>query len=231
MHLAFRLSGDPLRVFHDAGDRVGAVVGTMVVGGARAGYYVRDVSRPLHSVGAVLRPGAATVLFGVTADELAERHTALEDLWGAATASLRDELSAQASACQRLDAFERALTARLPSVRGVHPAVARALQQLHHSQRVRDVVGGSGYSHRRFITLFSRAVGLTPKAYSRVLRFQRVLRAAAIGEGSFADLAVETGYSDQSHFNREFLEFAGVTPTEYRRTAPALSHHVPVATL
>ena len=229
MHLVFRLSDDPLRVFHHAGDRTGSVINTMVVGGARAGYYVRDVSRPMRSVGAVLRPGAATVLFGIPADELAERHTALEDLWGAGINSMRDELASHATAGQRLDAFERMLAERLPAVRGLHPAVARALQQLHHTPRVRDVVDASGYSHRRFITLFSRAVGLTPKAYSRVLRFQRVLSAAAADEvRSLADVAAEAGYSDQAHFNREFLEFAGVTPTQYRGRLPAASHHVPV---
>jgi AraC-like DNA-binding protein len=85
----------------------------------------------------------------------------------------------------------------------------------------------SGYSHRRFITLFSRAVGLTPKAYCRVLRFQCVLRRARNGGfASLIDLAMASGYSDQSHFNREFRELTGVTPTEYRLAAPRAAHHV-----
>jgi AraC-like DNA-binding protein len=227
MHLVFRLSDDPLRLFDDQDDREGRAVSTMVVGGARARFYVRDVSRRLCSVGAMLRPGAAEVLFGVHADELSGTHTALEDLWGPRAASMRDELGALSSPELRLDAFERMLADRLPVVHGVHPAVARALQQFRATNAVHDVVRQSGYSHRRFIALFSRAVGLTPKTYCRVRRFQHVLRRAGSGGlASLIDVAAESGYSDQSHFNREFREFTGVTPTDYRSAAPRAPHHV-----
>jgi AraC-like DNA-binding protein len=229
MHLVFRLSDDPLRLFDSPDDREGHLIGTAVVGGARARFYIRDVSQPLCSVGAQLRPGAANVLFGLAANELAERHTALEDLWGGRVASMRERLGEAVSLEQRLNAFEALLAERLPAVRGLHPAVAQALQQLATATNVHDVVRQSGYSHRRFIALFSRAVGLTPKVYSRVRRFQRTLQRARLsGFESWADLAAAAGYSDQSHFNREFRECVGVTPTHYQEVAPAFAHHVPV---
>jgi AraC-like DNA-binding protein len=62
--------------------------------------------------------------------------------------------------------------------------------------------------------------------YCRVLRFQHVLRAGTSGLASLIDVAMASGYSDQSHFNREFREFTGVTPTEYRQAAPRAPHHV-----
>jgi AraC-like DNA-binding protein len=227
MHLVFRLSDDPLRLFEDEQDREGRTISTMVVGGARARFYIRDVGKPLCSVGAVLRPGAAEVLFGVHADELSDAHTALEDLWGPRAVSMRDELAELSSPEERLDAFERMLADRLPVVRGLHPAVARALQQFGAANTIREVVRQSGYSHRRFITLFSRAVGLTPKTYCRVLRFQHVLRRAGTGGlASLIDMAIASGYSDQSHFSREFRVFTGLTPTEYRSAAPRTPHHV-----
>jgi AraC-like DNA-binding protein len=228
MHLAIRLSGEQLRIFDSAGDMMGRLAGEAVVGGARDSFYIRDVSQPLCSVGAQLRPGAAYALFGVPADELGGRHTRLEDLWGQPVASMRDRLADIRLLDQRLDAFEAMLAARLPKVSGLHPAVARALERFVVIPNVHEAVKESGYSHRTFISLFQRAVGLTPKLYCRVLRFQRALRRA--GSDSWLDVALAAGYSDQAHFNREFREFAGVTPTEYRQIAPPSPHHLLVGT-
>jgi AraC-like DNA-binding protein len=229
MHLVFRLGDDPLRLYSDPHDRRGHTVSTMVVGGARAGFYVRDVSKPLCSVGAQLRPGAAQILFGVDADALSGQHTSLESLWGAAAASMRDRLATARSIEERLDIFECLLAERLPLVRGLHPAVAEALHQFKTVTSVGEVVKRTGYSHRRFIELFTKAVGLTPKAYCRVRRFRSVLRRARVDDGrSLIELAGAGGYSDQSHFTREFRDFSGVTPGEYLERAPAFSHHLPV---
>jgi AraC-like DNA-binding protein len=228
MHLVFRLGPDPLRLFRDAGDTTGRVVGDALVGGARASYYIRESSGALYSVGAQLRPGVAQALFGAPADDLAEHHTSLGDLWGRTAASIRDRLSEADSSETRLDLLEAILVAKLPAVRGLHPAVAGALEQFSRISSVRDVVRDSGYSHRTFISLFTRSVGLTPKRYCRVLRFRRALEGASAGHRALIDLAGAAGYSDQAHFTREFREFAGVTPGEYRRASPRFAHHLPV---
>ncbi|MEW6305754.1 MAG: helix-turn-helix domain-containing protein [Verrucomicrobiota bacterium] len=92
---------------------------------------------------------------------------------------------------------------------------------------VRDVVRQSGYSHRHFIALFRRSVGLPPTLYRRILRLQKVLRrVAADASIAWIDLALDCGYSDQAHFSREFREFTGVTPETYRRISPVFAHHI-----
>jgi AraC-like DNA-binding protein len=231
MHLVVRLADDPLRLFRADDDHSGRISSTAVVGGARASYYIREVSRPLCSVGATLLPGAAFALFGARADELATRHTPLEDLWGAGEVSLlRERLASVRSHAGRLDVFEAMLAARLPRVHGLHPAVAQALDDLRVSRPVHEAVQRSGYSHRALIDMFSGAVGLTPKRYARVRRFHRALQRASGPDASWVDIATGLGYSDQAHFVREFREFAGVTPSLYRRAAPRFAHHMPVET-
>jgi len=228
-HVVFRLSELPLRVFDGPGDAVGRTVAHAVVGGPRAGFYVRDVSQPVCSVGAELHPGAVEPLLGVPAEELAGAHTPLEALWGRAAELARERLLEAGSAARRLELFESLLAERLPRVRALHPAVAHALERFSGSAPVRDVVGSSGYSHRRFIALFRRAVGLPPKLYCRILRFQVALdRAAGDPAAPWADVALASGYSDQPHLSREFHELAGVSPGDYRRIAPASARHVPI---
>ena len=230
MHVVFRLSDRPLRLFDDEDDATGQTVGVALVGGARSACYVRDVSQPICSVGAQLHAGAARVLFGVPADELAERHVSLEALWGRDAELCREQLFDVGIPERQLDALESLLAARLPVVRSLHPAVAEALARFATLPDVGAAVKATGYSHRRFIALFVGEMGLTPKRFCRVLRFQRVLdRLAADPSVPWIDLALDSGYSDQSHFNRDFREFAGITPGEYRHVSPRLLHHVPVS--
>ncbi len=229
MYLVFRLSDHPLRLFDNDEDATGQILGRAIVGGPRSTYYTRDISKPSCSVGAMLLPGASEHLFGVPSDELAERHTLLEDLWGKAANSAHEQLIEASSPDRKMDVLGSLLTARLPAVRGLHPAVAHALEQFWTTNDVRKVVMTSGYSHRRFIALFRRSVGITPKLYCRILRFQRALDSVtADPSASWVDLALDTGYSDQPHFTREFREFAGLTPEQYRKVSPLFSHHVPV---
>jgi AraC-like DNA-binding protein len=231
MHVVLRLSGPPLRLFTEAADTAGYTVGLAIVGGARSVFYARDVSVATGSVGAQLRPGAARALFGLPAGELADRHTPLDALWGQRAAQeALERVHAAGSPEARLAVFETLLTEHLaPQPQAMHPAVARALAGLGGGLPIRALVQASGYSHRRFITLFRDAAGLAPKQLQRVQRLQRVM---ATGPGALAlpwvELALEAGYSDQSHFNRDFLEIAGMTPQAYRRAAPASPNHVPI---
>lgn len=230
MHLVFRSSAHPLRILDGPGDRRGSAFAHAIVGGARAGAYLREVLPGGASVGAELRTGACLALFGVPADTLAERHTPLEDLWGAEAMLACDRIFSARGTAARLGAFAAILAARLSRVHGLHPAVAAALAGFRESQDVQAMVAASGYSHRHFIAVFERETGLTPKRFCRVQRFRKLLaHAAARPALPWTELALAHGYSDQSHFNREFRAFTGITPGEYRRAAPPYPHHVPLA--
>ncbi len=179
----------------------------------------------------MLEPGAALALFGAPEDALAERHTPLDALWRAGAGLALERLRAAASPVTQLQMLEALLAERLAGhAHGLHPAVAQALALLGgDSAKVRELVRQSGYSHRRFIALFRAGTGLAPKEYSRVLRLGRALeRLSAEPSLSWAELAHEALYSDQSHFHREVVAIAGVTPQALRRAAPLAMHHVPI---
>lgn len=221
MHIAIRLCGPEVRIL----DAHGSCRSTAVVCGARDSFYVKAVGGRTRSVGAVLRPGASRALFGVPAGEIAGRHTPLSELWRDGGL---DTVGRVGEASSPLDEFEAILLENLQRSVCLSPLVGMAVRQLEDGVSVHDVVQGSGYSHRRFIALFRDAVGLAPKRYARVRRFQRALsgRDAAL---SLTDLALASGFSDQSHFNREFLQFAGMSPGQYAARLADRPLHVPVA--
>ena len=72
-------------------------------------------------------------------------------------------------------------------------------------------------------------MGLTPKSFSRVQRFQRVLRKVhRLPSIDWADVALECGYYDQAHFIHDFQSFSGFTPTVYAARATEHLNHVPL---
>jgi AraC-like DNA-binding protein len=226
MHIAIRLSHAQIRI-HDS--TRAQDFGYAVLGGARSGHYVRAGRGPTRSIGATLLPGAARVFFGTSALAFANRHTSLMDLWGAEVSSLREHLIELRRPSLQLDLFELYLLNRLPAIRGVHPAIAASLATLQPDEDVSSMVERSGFSHRRFIELFVESVGLSPKKFMRVRRFQRVLKLLkAQPKAAWAQLALDAGYADQPHLNREFREFAGLAPEDYRRAAPDSPGHVVV---
>jgi AraC-like DNA-binding protein len=86
-----------------------------------------------------------------------------------------------------------------------------------------------GLSRRRFIEVFTEDVGMTPKRYAMVRRFQRALALALHGAApAWARIAAETGYSDQAHLCRDWAELARLSPRELLalRGVPAKEHHV-----
>lgn len=66
-------------------------------------------------------------------------------------------------------------------------------------------------------TVFLREVGVTPFAYVTDKRVRRAKRLIAAGEKPMLEIAMETGFCSQSHFNKVFKEATGYTPAVYRR--------------
>lgn len=71
-------------------------------------------------------------------------------------------------------------------------------------------------SYKQFKRVFSEYVGINPKEFLRIVRFQRALFTMQTQpQTSFTELAYACGFYDQSHLIREFKSFSGLTPGEY----------------
>ncbi len=204
-----------------------------VVCGAHAGYFVLDTSRPVTVVGVHFHPGGAAPFLGAPAHEFTDRDWSLEDIWGRAAAQqLRSRLLEAASPPAMFALLEAALLARMHRPLMPQPAVLHALRRFTEAPalaRIGAVSEETGYSHRSFIERFRASVGLTPKVYCRIRRFQAVIDRLALGRPvEWAAVALDGGYSDQPHLNREFRAFSGVTPAAYRPVDPGRPNHVAI---
>jgi AraC-like DNA-binding protein len=193
--------------------------------------YYRSGPKPAGTtVGVSFRPGAAGDILGLPVSDLTDRHVSADALWGARARALREQLLAAQSPSAAFGVLEAELSARLRHPLLIHPAVAQALACRPGGwgySRVGEIQRQAGYSPRHFVALFRAAVGLTPKHYYRVKRFTTALQGLAnCNTRGLADLAAAVGYSDQAHLTREFREFSGVTPTQYRPRDPnSILHH------
>jgi AraC-like DNA-binding protein len=186
-----------------------------LVVGIRSEYGVIETAALQCIIGVVFRAGGARSLIDASADEFYNREIPLDLVWGSSAARLRDRLRETRKPSARFRVLEAALLERVKS-RELHPAVEFGLaefQRAPHIRGVLDVTRDAGLSRRRFAQLFREQVGLTPKLYCRVHRFQDVVRKLSSGVTvDWADVALAGGYCDQAHLAHEFRAFSGISP-------------------
>ena len=202
-----------------------------IVSGPRSQYFVIDTQDQMAVMGVHFRPGGSFPFFRMPSSELTDQSIALDDLWGLAARLLRERLLATPTSGEKFRVLEACLLEQLAKPLERHPAVSFGIQQLRGGGQpsVAYVVDRIGFSQRHFIRLFSEQVGVTPKLFSRVSRFQQVVRTVhGAGEVDWAALALNCGYYDQAHFIHDFQEFSGITPTAYLLQRTQHLNHVPL---
>lgn len=203
-----------------------------VISGPHTDYYITDSSSERSMIGVHLKPGSAGPLLKLPSIALKDSHVSLDDLWGIAAADLRDELLYANTAEDRFRILEKYFLLRSDWSRPSHAAVQFAIasfQQPHHPESITNMVEQANMSAKRFIQIFKDEVGLTPKRFSRLMRFQKAVRLIRQSHDiDWADLAMSCDYYDQSHFIKEFQSFSGLTPTEYRAIESLHPNHIPL---
>jgi AraC-like DNA-binding protein len=218
MELVFNLDEDEVG-FYDAEQRNCKTFSGTVFSGTHARPLFVDTRA--HVMGVHFKPGGAFRFLGVPANELTDTHADVEAIWGRATHDLREQLWAAANPIRRFRVLERALVGRLKKSLAGHRAVRGALDVFERDAgeaRTRDLAAHLGLSQRHFIKVFSTQVGVTPKVFGRVQRFQRAVdlkRTKSMPD--WADVAAACGYFDQSHLIHDFQTFSGLSPTEFHR--------------
>ncbi|WP_372630095.1 helix-turn-helix domain-containing protein [Cohnella sp.] len=233
------LQEDRIRVFErNRMDRSMILPGCIIAGPRSSSYYLDTVCQE-SCLGIQFKPGGALPFLGKWVGELQDVDVPLEHALNrySHVADLRERLQEATMAEERLQLVEQYLLRYLEQkivVPKGHPAVAYALRMIENSpatspsiERIADM---ANLSAERFIRVFKAEVGMTPKNYANVMRFQfavRMMRQARAKPG--INLALSSGYYDQSHMYREFLKYANMTPAELFSRPLIYEKHIPVS--
>jgi AraC-like DNA-binding protein len=114
----------------------------------------------------------------------------------------------------------------------VNPCVAFAIAEMTERPdgfSIARMNAKIGYSQKHFAEMFRRQVGVTPKSYLKIMRFQKAVRTIdAAGPIDWGQISLECGFYDQSHFINDFKHFSGFTPEQYANIHTNYQNYIPV---
>lgn len=151
----------------------------------------------------------------------------LNDIWNNEFSLLRKRLLGMANTREKFLIVESVLMNELQNKEHPHAAVAYLTELLQLSQSELSIgaaIEKINISHKHLICLFKKHVGVSPKLYQRIFRFQYALEAINKSGVTFSEILGKSAYFDQPHFNHEFKQFSGFTPREYLAMKKADNH-------
>jgi len=211
--------GEPISITGGNGERLTLNAGEAFVAGAHLRPALSHSAGSQAGIHVFLPLATLRLLLGMPMHEIADRVVPLDAILGRAARELGDALAAADGRDHRIDLLDEALRRRL---HGIEPPNG----QQHHALRllrarpdldISAIATEIGWSRKHMADRVRDAIGVGPRAFRRLLRFQTLtgLIAQEADRPDWAGLAAEAGYFDQSHMIREFREFSGLSPTAY----------------
>ncbi len=181
------------------------------------------------------KKGMAHPFYSLPMSELTDLVVGADLIFGRAFCDLREQLLNTTSIDQMFLLVERflfrqagdSLHADIPS-KCIEYAVANIVGK-SDVLSFQELSSHIGYSQKHFIGLFKKQVGVSPKQYLKIMRFQKAILEIENNESiHWSSVALESGYYDQAHFINDFKDFSGFTPNEYIKRKTDLLNYIPV---
>lgn len=170
-----------------------------------------------HYLGIHFKPGQSRHFFAAAAHELTD---ACEDTQGLLLFGLDDvpETLASHDVFARLNnVLERHVAKHQPAPSRIDGVIA-LIEATHGTARIDEAAAVFGKSRRQFERVFLETVGVPAKFFPQISRLRHASELIRRSSASLADIAAESGYSDQSHMSHEFRRLAHMSPASYARS-------------
>jgi AraC-like DNA-binding protein len=211
--------GDPISITGGNGERLTLKAGEAFVAGAHLKPALSHSSGAQTGVHIFLPLATLRLLLGMPMHQLADRVVPLDTMLGPTARELGNALQEASHRDHRVRLLDETLRRHLL---GIAPLDRQRHHALHLLRSRPDldisaVAAEIGWSRKHMAERVRDTVGVGPRSFRRLLRFQMLTRLIAreTDRPDWAGLAAEAGYYDQSHMIREFGEFSGLTPTAF----------------
>ncbi len=192
----------------------------LVICGQQTSYYDLSLSGKTGMILIVFKPHGVKSFFNFPATELLNENLPLQDLAHHEAVELEDKLSNSSDNKQRIIHLENFLIERL-----IHSnefeRVDHAIQMIEYSKgqiKAQDLANEVCLGIKQFERTFSKYVGINPKKFAGIVRFQNVMQLKSRDKRTLTQIAVDNGYYDQSHFIHDFKSLTGLTPKAFFNT-------------
>lgn len=190
----------------------------LVICGQQTSYYDLSLSGKTGMILIVFRPHGVKSFFNFPITELLNENLSLQDLLNNETIELEDKLFNSPNNRQRITLLENFLIKRL-----IHNnefvRVEHAIKIIENSKgqiKTQDIAHEVCLGIKQLERTFSKYVGINPKKYASIVRFQNVIQMRRKHKNSsMFQLAFDNGYYDHAHFIHDFKSFAGLSPKEF----------------
>jgi AraC-like DNA-binding protein len=232
IELIIDLDTKPKAIFDDETSDQFRTVTKGWISGERTRYIVIGAHENQQMVGIRFRPGGAYPFFRFPISELSEAVTELEFIWGGLVDEIRNQLVEAPTPEEKLRRLESFLLRQAQRSLEANRLISYAVNQLQHSPQflaIRDLASSIGITQKHLISQFEKVVGLRPKSFARVCKFQKVVNLIEKeSEIEWAGIAYECGYYDQAHFIKEFQTFSGLNPSAYLSQRGEYVNYIPI---
>lgn len=192
----------------------------LLAGQLKSFFYLKNTGAT-GSVSVKLKPAALTQLFGLRMDQYLDKIVDLDTLAHEKLKELKAKVESIDDADKQneqtvkevLDNYFLTLTKD-----ATENPLKKPLDLIFHSNgmaTVSELATAAEISERQLERLFKRYIGLSPKYYARIIRFNYIFKLIKSDTSTWTEIVYQSGYYDQSHFIRNFKAFTGEDPSSY----------------